>query len=158
LKRAYAVTGRNTETRNALARAENILSQLGDDARIPSAFGYNEASFRFHEGNAYTHLRDFKSAMRAQDRALELCSPENYADWAMTRLDRAQCLIYAGDIATGLEYASETITTIAPTQRQGIVALRSRSILDSLPATEMKLSAASNFRQLLAASIPNSGG
>ena len=111
--RAYAVTGRAAETRSALARAEEVLSQLDGDSLVPSAFGYNEASFRFHEGNAYTHLRDFKSAMRAQDRALELCAPDNDADWAMTRLDRAQCLIYAGDIASGLEYASETMTTIS---------------------------------------------
>jgi tetratricopeptide (TPR) repeat protein len=78
--RAYAVTGRGTETRGALARAEDVLSQLDGDSLIPSAFGYNEASFRFHEGNAYTHLDDFKSAIRAQDRALELCAPDNYAD------------------------------------------------------------------------------
>ena len=131
--RAYAVTGRGTETRSALARAEEILSRLDGDSLVPSAFGYNEASFRFHEGNAYTHLRDFKSAMRAQDRALQLCAPDNYADWAMTRLDRAQCLIHAGDITSGLEYASETITTIAPAQRQGIITLRGRDIVETLP-------------------------
>ena len=92
--RAQATLGRNEETHNALARAEEALSYLGGDVLIPSAFGYNEASFRFHAGNAYTHLRDVKSAFRARDRALDLCAPENYTDWAMTRLDRAQCLIY----------------------------------------------------------------
>jgi len=150
--RAYAVTGRAAETRDALARAEAVLSQLDGDSLVPSAFGYNEASFRFHEGNAYTHLRDVKSAMRAQDRALELCAPDNYADWAMTRLDRAQCLIYAGDITSGLEYASETITTITPAQRRGIITLRGRDIVETLPEAEKRLPAARSFQELLVAS------
>ncbi len=149
--RAYAITGRDTETRNALARAEGILSQLDGDALIPSAFGYNEASFRFHEGNAYTHLRDVKSAMRAQDRALELCAPDNYTDWAMTRLDRAQCLIYAGEIASALEYACATITELVPAQRRGIIALRGQEIMNKLPEDEKKRSAARDFRDLLTA-------
>jgi tetratricopeptide (TPR) repeat protein len=152
--RAYAVTGRAAETRDALARAEAVLSQLDGDSLVPSALGYNEASFRFHEGNAYTHLRDVKSAMRAQDRALELCAPDNYADWAMTRLDRAQCLIYAGDITSGLEYASETITTITPAQRRGIITLRGQNIVETLPEGEKRLPAARSFRELLVTSAP----
>jgi tetratricopeptide (TPR) repeat protein len=154
--RAYAVTGRGAETRDALARAEDVLSQLDGDSLIPSAFGYNEASFRFHEGNAYTHLGDFKSAMRAQDRALELCAPDNYADWAMTRLDRAQCLIYAGDVTSGLDYAKETVTTITAAQRQGIITLRGREIMKVLPENEKKRAAARSFEELLVASARNS--
>jgi tetratricopeptide (TPR) repeat protein len=152
--RAYAATGRGAETRGSLARAEDILSKLDGEALVPSAFGYNEASFRFHEGNAYTHLRDFKSAIRSQDRALELCAPDNYADWAMTRLDRAQCLIYAGDITSGLEYAGETITTISPSQRRGIILLRSQEVIKALSEGQKKLPAARTFSELLAATTP----
>jgi tetratricopeptide (TPR) repeat protein len=150
--RAYAVTGKEAETRGSLGRAEDILSQLDEDTQVPSAFGYNEASFRFHEGNAYTHLHDFKSAMRSQDRALELCAPGNYADWAMTRLDRAQCLIYAGDTTSGLKYANDTITAIAPGQRRGIIALRGREIVGTLSDNQKKLPEARNFKELLVAS------
>jgi tetratricopeptide (TPR) repeat protein len=135
-----------------VVQAEEILSRLDEESMIPSAFGYNEASFRFHEGNAYTHLGDFKSAMRAQDRALQLCAPDNYADWAMTRLDRAQCLINAGDITSGMEYASETIVTISPAQRRGIITLRGREIVEALPEDKRKNPAARNFHELLAAS------
>lgn len=137
--RAYAIMGRAQETRRALEQAEQVLSQLNGDDLIPSAFGYNEASFRFHEGNAYTHLRDVKSAMRAQDRALELCAPDNYTDWAMTRLDRAQCLVYTGDIASGFKYAAETITRLSGPQRDGIILLRGQRIMETLPEGEGKL-------------------
>jgi transcriptional regulator with XRE-family HTH domain len=147
--RAQATMGRQDETRDALARAESILSRLDGDVLISSAFGYNEASFRFHEGNAYTHLRDVKYALRAQDRALELCSQEDYTDWAMTRLDRAQCLTYAGKMTEGLQYATETITHLAESQRKGIITLRAKEIIEELPETERKLAIARNFGELL---------
>ena len=57
-----------------------------------SAFGSTESQLRFHEGNVYTWLRDTRRARHAQERALELCPPGEYTDWALTRLDRAYCL------------------------------------------------------------------
>lgn len=62
--RAQATTRNQRETREALDRAESILSRLSGDTLIPSAFGYNEASFRFHEGNSYTHLREVLRSRR----------------------------------------------------------------------------------------------
>ena len=147
--RAHAAMGRHEETREALARAENILSQLSGDVLIPSAFGYNEASFRFHEGNAYTHLRDVKSAFTAQERALELCSQDNYTDWALTRLDRAQCLVYSGDVGGGLAYATATMTSVTEAQRRGIITLRGQEIVKALPEGEKRLIAARDFNELL---------
>jgi transcriptional regulator with XRE-family HTH domain len=151
--RAQATLGRNEETHDALARAEEALSHLGGDVLIPSAFGYNEASFRFHEGNAYTHLRDVKSAFRAQDRALELCAPENYTDWAMTRLDRAQCLIYTDEIVSGLEYAIDTVTSLDEPKRHGIISLRAHEVMKTLPEKARNLAAARSLSELL---IPTS--
>jgi tetratricopeptide (TPR) repeat protein len=140
---------RPEETREALARAESTLSQLSGDVLIPSAFGYNEASFRFHEGNAYTHLRDVKSALKAQERALELCSQDNYTDWALTRLDRAQCLLYSGDASDGLAYATATMTSLTEAQRRGIITLRGQEIVKALPEAEKKAIAARDFKELL---------
>jgi tetratricopeptide (TPR) repeat protein len=147
--RAHAAMRRPEETREALARAESILSQLSGDALIPSAFGYNEASFRFHEGNAYTHLRDVKPAFKAQERALELCSQDNYTDWALTRLDRAQCLVYSGDASDGLAYASATIANLTEAQRRGIITLRGQEIVKALPDAEKRAIAARDFNELL---------
>jgi len=149
--RAHAAMRRPEETREALARAESILSQLSGDALIPSAFGYNEASFRFHEGNAFTHLRDVKSAFKAQDRALELCSRDNYTDWALTRLDRAQCLVYSGDASDGFAYATATMTSLPEAQRRGIITLRGQEIVKALPEAEKKAIAARDFNELLMA-------
>jgi tetratricopeptide (TPR) repeat protein len=154
--RAHASMGRHQETREALARAEHVLSQLDGDSRIPSAFGYNESSFRFHEGNAYTHLHDVKPAFKAQERALELCTPNDYTDWAMTRLDRAECLIYTGEITGGLEYATDTVENLTVVQRKGIITLRGQEILGALPERETKLVGARDFRELLMLPAGNS--
>ena len=140
---------RPRETREALARAEDILSHLEGDALIPSAFGYNEAQLRFHQGNAYTHVRDVKSAVKAQDRALELCAPGDYTDWAMTRLDRASCLTYDRNTSDGLAYATATLTALTHAQRRGIIALRGSEILNALPKAQQALPAAREFRELL---------
>lgn len=147
--RAYATMNRHQETREALARAENILSHLDGDALTPSAFGYNEAQLRFHAGNAYTHLRDAKAAFTAQDRALELCAPGDYTDWAMTRLDRASCLSVTGDTGDALEYATETLTRLTEPQRKGIITLRGHDILNALPNQQRLLPTAREFRELL---------
>ena len=147
--RAHAAMGRAPETRGALARAEDILSRLDADALAPSAFGYNEAQFRFHAGNAYTHLRDAVAAFRAQDRALELCAPGDYTDWALTRLDRASCLTYTGQTADALSYATETLTGLTEAQRHGIITLRGYQILNALPHQQRTLPAARDLRELL---------
>ncbi len=147
--RAHAAMGRDRETREALDRAEVVLGRLDEDSLTPSAFGYNESSFRFHEGNAYTHLRNVTSALKAQDRAMELCSRDDYTDWAMVRLDRADCIAYSGDITSGLEYATGVMSDLSADERNGIIIARGRKILRALPAKEQKLPVAVGFHELL---------
>ncbi|MBI1757765.1 MAG: helix-turn-helix transcriptional regulator [Actinobacteria bacterium] len=155
--RAHAAMGRHRETRECLARAEEILVRLDGDALIPSAFGYNEAQLRFHEGNAYTHLHDTTSALRAQDRALELCAPGDYTDWAMTRLDRASCLRDRGDISDALSYATETLTSLSEPQRQGLIVLRGNELLNGLPKEQQARPAAHDLRELLTLATGKNG-
>ena len=147
--RAQAAMGHRQTTRAALARAEDILSHLRGDELVPSAFGYNEGQLRFHEGSAYTSLHDARSAFSAQDRALKLCLPGDYTDWAMTRLDRAICMAYNGDTAAALSYAMETLAGLTETQRRGIITLRGYDLLNNLPAQQDAPEEARDFRELL---------
>jgi tetratricopeptide (TPR) repeat protein len=147
--RAHATIGNHTETQAALNNAERVLSHLKGDQLSPSAFGYNEAQLRFHEGNAYTHLRDVRAAFKAQDRALQICAPGDYTDWSMTRLDRASCLANSGDAADGITYAIETLTNLTESQRQGIIAARAREVVNDLPRAQKGLPVARDLRDLL---------
>ncbi|GAA1883835.1 hypothetical protein [Asanoa iriomotensis] len=147
--RAYAVTGQARETRSALGRAENNLSALEGDALLSSAFGYNEAQLRFHEGNAYTYLGDLPRALKAQERALELCQPGDYTDWAMTQLDRAVCLATSGGTNEAMRAATEMLRTLGEDQRRGIITLRGHAIFNSFTEPQKKLPASREFYELL---------
>lgn len=141
--------GQHRETHTALGRAEDILSHPEGDQLMPSAFAYNEAQLRFHEGSAYTRLHDVKAALQAQARALELCAAGDYMDWAMIRLDRASCLLLAGDAAFALTYAAETLSSLTEPQRRGIITVRGCQILKGLPTPQRALPGARDLRELL---------
>lgn len=123
-------------TEQAIGRAETGLAALPGELVNDSAFGYDEGQLRFHQGNAYTHLRDTRGAWPAQQRALELCGPADYMDRAFTRLDRATCLVQDGDVEAGLVYALDTMNALNDHQRAGIIALRGRQLVARLPAPQ----------------------
>ena len=147
--RAHAARGDVRETHSALGRAESLLAVLDAGSVSGSAFGYSESQFRFHEGNAYTRLRAIGLALQAQERALEVCPPGDYTDWALTRLDRASCLAYRGDAPAAVADAAETFTTLSAEQRQGIIALRGRALVHALPAKYRSAAAVHEFEELL---------
>jgi DNA-binding XRE family transcriptional regulator/tetratricopeptide (TPR) repeat protein len=147
--RAQAALGRNNEARTALHRAEACLSRLDVDGIGASAFNYNEAQLRFHEGNALTHLHDTDAAWQAQERALSLCPASDYMDRAMTWLDRAHCLAYDGNVTAAVVVMEETVTPLSDQQRQGIIALRVREIVSSLPPKHLALPAVQDLHDLL---------
>lgn len=147
--RALAATSQDHEARTALVRAESAVGALDPDALVPSAFGYNEAQLRFHEGNALTHLHDTKAAWVAQDRALALYPASDYLDRTLLELDRASCLAYDGDADAAMTYAMRTLVSLSDEQRRGLILLRGRQVLDSLMPQERALPAAQDFHDLL---------
>jgi len=147
--RALAALGRDQEARFALVRAEAAVGTLDVDALLPSAFGYNEAQLRFHEGNTLTHLHDTQGAWVAQDRALELYPPSDYLDRTLLQLDRASCLAYDGDVAFAMTHAARTLAGLSREQCSGMILLRSHQIFDGLSEPQQALPAARDFRDLL---------
>jgi hypothetical protein len=133
----------------ALRRAETVLGQLDEGSRAASAFGYNEAQFRFHEGNAFTHLHDTAAAWIAQERALELYPEQDYLDRALIQLDRASCLAHDGDINTASSLVTSTITRLTDDQRAGLVNVRAREILMALPSKQKSLPSVRELRDVL---------
>jgi transcriptional regulator with XRE-family HTH domain/tetratricopeptide (TPR) repeat protein len=147
--RAHAAMGRREETRAALGRAEDVLCRLDGDELSASAFGYSEGQLRFHEENAYTRLGEVEAAFAAQERALELCSPGDYTDWALTRLDRATCLTRAGHAVEALNELAETVGVLDEAKCMGIIADRARGVLDDLPAAQRLSSTAQDLQAFL---------
>jgi tetratricopeptide (TPR) repeat protein len=148
--RAHAATGDNDQTRRALGTAEDLLERLTPGDTKPSAFGYDEAQFRFHCGNAYTHLGDTPAAWTAQERALQLYPDADYLDRALIGLDRAACLLHDGDIREGAQQLTGVLSTLTPLQRDALVLTRARKILDTVPAARHGTPAVSDAHDLLA--------
>ena len=147
--RAHAALGHEPEARVALDRAGTAVDQLDPDVLVPSAFGYNEAQLRFHEGNALTHLHDTTAARVAADRALALYPPSDYLDRTLVQLDQATCLTYDGDVPTGLAQATTAVMRLTDQQRTGMILARARDVLGHLPRRYRALPAAREFRDLL---------
>lgn len=147
--RAHALLGRKDDTLLAIENTESYLSKLGSDSITPSAFGYNEAQLRFHEGNALTHLRETRSALRAQDRALELYPADDFMDRALILLDRVDCLTADGEVSSAIELAMKTLTRLEPAQAQGLIVNRARETLRVLPYCEIHRPDALELREAI---------
>ncbi|MCA1671177.1 MAG: hypothetical protein LC799_02860 [Actinobacteria bacterium] len=147
--RAQAALGREHETREAIAGAETMLSRLDDTSTGTSAFDYNEAQLRFHEGNALTHLHDTATAWQAQQRALDLCPANDYMDRTLTWLDRASCLAHDGDADGAVTVATDALVGLTSDQRQGIISARARATITVLPADQQSRPAVGDLHDLL---------
>ena len=133
--RASAILGRKDEATSAADRAELYLERLDSGLIVPSAFGYDEAQLRFHQGSALTQLGETRAAFAAQDRALDLYPAENYLDRALVQLDRAQGLIQERDATSAIELAAATFSQLELTQARGMIAARIAEVIGLLSAS-----------------------
>lgn len=147
--RACAFTGDRAGASRAYAAAEQALAGLTGDQLAASAFGYSESQLRFHAGSAWVTLGDTTAAAEAATRAIELCAPGDYTDWALSRLDLAACHAIDGDADSAIAYAAETLRALDPPRRLGIISDRARDLLASLPAAARTLPAARDVGGLL---------
>jgi len=155
--RALGKMRRAEDARAAIGTAETILAHLDAEAVTASAFGYDEAQLRFHEGNALTHLHDSPAAWRAQQRALALYPDSDYLDRALVKLDRASCLTQDGDPAASLDYATDALASLNDAERQGLLTVRGREVFHQLPAAARNLPAGRAFHDLLMITAASEG-
>lgn len=136
--RAHGVMGHRDDSYRALHRANDALSNLHGASRSASAFGYNEAQLKFHEGNALTHLGEIDAAWTAQKQALALYPVED-SDRVLVHLDRSIGLARSGDAEAAIVYATDALTDAPLEHRVGIVVVRTRQLVEEL--TRQRLSA-----------------
>ncbi|WP_198939475.1 hypothetical protein, partial [Pseudofrankia sp. EUN1h] len=156
--RAHAVLGQQAETDAALRRAEAILSSLATEDVTESAFGYNEAQLRFHEGNALTHLHDRSRVWEATDRALTLYPASDYMDRTLIQLDRADCLIHDGEVAEGAARVARTLLELPPGRRDGLILQRARGLAQATARHHRTLPAVRQLYEVLELPAGSVGG
>jgi transcriptional regulator with XRE-family HTH domain len=147
--RVHALHGRPEEAHAALNRVERALAGLDAEARIPSAFGYDEARFAHHASTAYTYLGRTTEAVNAQDRALALYLRTDYFNRPLVMLDRADCLVQDNDVPAAVESAKQALCTFGAEKRTPVVDGRARQVLDQIPAKATTLPTVQELRDLL---------
>lgn len=147
--RACAAIGDRAGAGRAYTAAEQALSGLADGQLGATAFGYSESQLRFHAGSAWVSLGDTAVAAEAASRAIELCTPSDYTDLALSRLDLAACYAIDGDQHAAIAYAAETLRALDPARRLGIISERARGLLESLPSAARSIPEARDVRGLL---------
>jgi tetratricopeptide (TPR) repeat protein len=147
--RAYAAQGKRHETLQAIGRAETYTESLDSNQTITSAFGYNEAQLRFHQSNALTQLGEAKAAFAIQDRAIELCAPDDFMDRTLVHLDRADCLVVNGSVADGLQVAKGTLEDLKASQARGLIVNRALKTLELVPSSEAESIEAQELREIV---------
>jgi hypothetical protein len=123
--RVHARDGDRRATEAAINAAEQYLAGLTAEETGNSAFAYNEAQLRYHEGSALTLLGDADGAWTAQDRALALYPPVDL-DRTYIQLDRSDALAEAGDVAGAATNASTALLQLPQAHRSGLVLDRAR--------------------------------
>jgi transcriptional regulator with XRE-family HTH domain len=147
--RVHALHRRTEETHTALDRVERALAGLDAEARMPSAFGYDEARFAHHASTAYTYLGRTTEAVNAQDRALALYLRTDYFNRPLVMLDRADCFVQVNDVPAAVESAKYALCAFGAEQRTPVVDNRARQILNHIPTKAATLPAVQELRDLL---------
>lgn len=143
--RAHALMGDRAGTERAIALAGEALERLTPDLLERSAFGYNEAQLRFHEGNAFTHLGMADRAWNAQERALQLYPQEEVLDRTLIHLDRAFALAMSNEYEAAAAHATERLLQLRPDQLTDLMVVRTRQLIalidDKIPSLSRDLRA-----------------
>ncbi|GIG57160.1 hypothetical protein Lfu02_15320 [Longispora fulva] len=114
---ALALAGRHDEALSALATAESLMHTLPADAvdESPdreSVLIWRENRYRFTASYVYSHLGMLAEAGEAQDQALRTYSRTYHRGPAQIELQRALCMVRAGDAAGGAKHAQTVLNNL----------------------------------------------
>jgi transcriptional regulator with XRE-family HTH domain len=122
--RAQARLGRRREALTALHKAERMFERLTPADTRPTLLGFDPDRMRWYLQNALTSLGETEEALAMQREARQLSA----VDLALVRMDRATCLIRAGDLGPGCRVAYEAYVGLPVESRAGLVRYRARAV------------------------------
>ena len=109
------------------------LDRLPEDEQQQPTFGYSEAQYAFHSGNAWTHLEDAHRPNSELTRALDLYPLSDHTDRALVRLDQAMCAAFSGNPASAADQAMSTVVELPEEHRTALIIYRARDVADKVP-------------------------
>jgi transcriptional regulator with XRE-family HTH domain len=154
---ALALMGESadTETEETLIRLRKSFEALPYPLRVSndSIFSWGEERLRFTESLAYTYLGNYRRASTAQDRALALYSPGDLRSPAQIELQRAMCLVGAGDVQQGIRHAQDVVTSLPAMHQIRPVADLGHKVLRAIPVREQHEAGVQEYRECLSATF-----
>lgn len=149
---SFALLGRPEEAEESLAALRETF------AALPSAmtkdhswhcWAYAEERVRFAESFVYSHLGDMRRAEEAQSAALALYPPHSRRGPIQIELQRALCLVSAGDPTEGAGYATTTLEGLPIEHRTRFVMGLGEQVLAAVPKDQRRTRSARELHELL---------
>lgn len=148
-----ALMGRpaSTDTEATLIRLRNVFDALPLPLKAASGsiFIWGEERLRFTESLAYTYLGDFGRADTAQGRALELYPANDLRSPAQIELQRALCLVSAGDVQPGICHAQSIVSNLPAMHRVRPIADLGHKVLRAVPIADQQRSSIQEYHECL---------
>jgi transcriptional regulator with XRE-family HTH domain/tetratricopeptide (TPR) repeat protein len=145
-----AEQGDVAEARKALEELLHAYSALDDQvtADTTSVWGWPEHRLHHNLANIHTLSRDVSEAIKAQDVALNLYPSAMSSSAATVHLDRAQTMIYAGEVDEGIDHACRTVHALPEDRRTHIVRQMGVRVLGALPNSAQVLPGARELKAI----------
>jgi tetratricopeptide (TPR) repeat protein len=147
--RSWARIGDVEGARRALERAHDLFAQVDEPPR--SAYNMGERTLALYSSDVLSRIGDVGAAFEAYDRVVAHYRPRAGFVLGYAALDRASCLIRAGDLEAGCEYAVNELDRIGPAYRSAVVRHHVDDLLNAIPEDRRDSRDARALRELLPA-------
>lgn len=148
---AFALAGRSAEALATLDRVRVVYEGLESRAsEQESLFDWPESRLRFTESYVYSHLGDLAHADTAQERAVQIYPRQYLRGPAQIEIQRALCLVKAGDISGGARHAHQIIERLPTKDRIRPIIDLGNTVLRNVAPDDRHLAAVGDFRDYLA--------
>jgi len=150
--RALGLMADEPGARTALRQAEAIFDRTSSPTKSSTntAYAFTPGQLHFYFANALTALGDTAMAHAAQDTALAIFDKDERLDPSLVHLDRALCLIQDGDVAGGVDYATQILLNLRADYRPAIVYRRALAVAQAVPPDRRSLPTVRALHDVLA--------
>jgi hypothetical protein len=148
---ALAMAGRAEEARATLTDVYRVFDQQPAEvvADSGSLLGWPIDRVRYTESYVHSHLGELAAADLAQHQAIQAYPPGYRRGPAQIELQRALCLVTAGDSREGTRHAQQVITALPAADRNRPVLDLAQRVLRIVPTAERHHPAVNEYRDLL---------
>lgn len=157
---ALAVAGQRARAEAALRAVEEHFTRLPREltrAGAPTVFGWPVDRVHFTRSFVHSHLGQYDLAERAQADAIAAYPAAHRRGPVQIELQRALCLVSAGDVTAGVRHATGIVAAVAESDRIRPIADLAARVAAAVPAERADRRDVAEYRALLHATLRPTG-